>query len=171
MPGMPVRKGMKRCSVFFGAFLAAVVLIFALTGCGRKGAPVPDYSRDEFSFASLNAEAAADGTITFQGTVSGAAQNLEYMILEMQAVDGELCEGCPFLPQDQYRVDSRDAWENESGSSFSFVYRPVFSGSAYRWRLTGHNLYSGLPDVVSPMQTVFMDSSLAGPLSVPGSGE
>ena len=89
----------------------------------------------------------------------------------MQAVDGELCEGCPFLPQDQYRVDSRDAWESASGSSFSFVYRPVFPGSAYRWRLTGHNLYSGLPPVVSPMQTVFMDGTLGGPLSVPGIGE
>lgn len=171
MPGMPARNGMKRFSVFSGAWLVALALVIAVAGCGRKGDPVPDFSRDEFSFAALNAEAAADGTITFQGTVSGAAQNLEYMILEMQAVDGELCEGCPFLAQDQYRVDSRDAWESENGSTFSFVYRPVFSGSAYRWRLTGHNLYSGLPDVVSPMQTVFTDNSLGGTLSVPGLGE
>lgn len=171
MPGMPRRNGMKRCSVFSGAWLVALALVIAVAGCGRKGAPVPDYSRDEFSFATLHAEAAADGTVTFQGTVSGASQNLEYMVLEMQAVDGELCEGCPFLPQDQYRVDSRDAWENASGSSFSFVYRPVFSGSVYRWRLTGHNLYSGLPDVVSPMQTVFMDGSSGEKTSMSGLGE
>ena len=30
----------------------------------------------------------------------------------------------PLPAQDQYRVDSRDAWESNSGSSFSFVYRP-----------------------------------------------
>ena len=164
---------MKRRFVFSGAWFALIALCAALVvaGCGRKGDPVPDYSRDEFSFASLSAEAAADGTITFQGTVSGAAQNLEYMVLEMQAVDGELCEGFPFLPQDQYRVDSRDAWESNSGSSFSFVYRPVFSGSAYRWRLIGHNLYSGLPDVVSPMQTVFMDGYSGIDMSMPALGE
>lgn len=165
---------MKRCSAFSRVGMVALVLcaVLALVGCGRKGAPVPDYSRDEFSFATLSAEAAADGSITFRGTVSGAAQNLEYMVLEMQAVDGELCEGCPFLPQDQYRVDSRDAWENDTGSSFSFVYRPVFPGSAYRWRLIGHNLYSGLSPVESPMQTVFMDgSSLYEAVSLPEVGE
>ena len=140
-----------------------ICLMLVLVGCGRKGDPVPDYSLDEFAFGALSAEAAADGTVTFQGTVTGASQNLEFMVLEMQAVDGELCEGCPFLAQDQHRVDARDAWENETGSSFSFVYRPVFPGRVYRWRLTGHNLYSGLPDVVSPMQTVFMDGSLSMP--------
>ena len=164
---------MKRRFVFSGAWFALIALCAALVvaGCGRKGDPVPDFSRDEFSFASLSAEAAADGTITFQGTVSGAAQNLEYMVLEMQAVDGELCEGCPFLAQEQHRVDSRDAWENETGSAFSFVYRPVFPGSAYRWRLIGHNIYSGLPDVVSDMQTVFMEGSSYGAISMPGVGE
>ena len=164
---------MKRCSAFWGACLAALVLCSALVlaGCGRKGDPVPDFSRDEFSFATLGAEAAADGSITFQGTVSGASQNLEYMVLEMQAVDGELCEGCPFLAQDVHRVDSRDAWESDSGSSFSFVYRPVFPGSAYRWRITGYNLYSGLPPVVSPMQTVFMNGSPYEAVFMPESGE
>ena len=162
---------MKRCSAFSGAcFAILLIATLTLVGCGRKGDPVPDFSRDEFSFTSLSAEAAADGSVRFQGSVAGASQNLEYMVLEMQAVDGELCEGCPFLAQDQYRVDSRDAWESENGSSFSFVYRPVFPGGAYRWRLIGHNLYSGLPDVVSPMQTVFMDGS-SGALSMPEFGE
>lgn len=151
---------MERSSVLWKLFMPAALLCLALAlaGCGRKGAPVPDYSRDAFSFTDLAAEAAADGVITFSGSVSGAAQNMEYMVLEIQAVDGELCEGCPFLAQEQQRIDSRDAWESESGSSFSFVYRPVFSGYAWRWRLVGHNLYSGLADVISPMQTVFMDS-------------
>lgn len=155
----------------FGVFLAfSFCLLLALAGCGRKGAPIPDYSVDEFAFGELSAEAAADGAVTFQGAITGASQNVEYMVLEMQAVDGELCEGCPFLAQDQYRIDARDAWENNSGSAFSFVYRPVFPGTIYRWRLIGHNLYSGLPDVTSPMQTVFMQGA-SGALSVPGRGE
>lgn len=164
---------MKPCAVFSGIRVAAWMLCLAvlLVGCGRKGDPLPDYTIDAFSFAALSAEAAADGVVTFRGNVTGASQNLEYMVLEMQAVDGELCEGCPFLAQEQHRIDSRDAWENETGSSFSFVYRPVFPGTAYRWRLVGHNLYSGLPDVVSPIQTVFMEGSVYGDLAMPEYGE
>ena len=159
---------MKRRLVVFLAFSFCVFVLFG--GCGRKGAPIPDYSVDEFAFGALRAEAAADGSITFQGTVTGASQNMEYMVLEMQAVDGELCEGCPFLAQDQYRVDSRDAWESENGSSFSFVYRPAFKGEIYRWRIIGRNVYAGLPEVASPMQTVFMDG-VSGALSVAVPGE
>lgn len=161
---------MERSSVCWKILGATVLLCAALMlfGCGRKGAPVPDYSRDAFAFADLQAEAAADGAVTFSGRVTGASQNLEYLVLEMQAVDGELCEGCPFLAQEQQRVDSRDAWENETGSSFSFVYRPVFPGQAWRWRVVGHNLYSGLPDVTSPIQTVFAASA---PVSLFTDGE
>lgn len=162
---------MERSSVFWKltAALALLCVALMLGGCGRKGDPVPDHSRDAFAFADLRAVAAADGVVTFSGSVTGASQNLEYMVLEMEAVDGELCEGCPFLAQEQQRVDSRDAWESDSGSAFSFVYRPVFPGRAYRWRLVGHNLYSGLSDVTSPMQTVFMDP--LAPVSMPVDGE
>lgn len=123
-----------------------------ISACGRKADPVPDFSRDSFVFESLQAEMAVDGTVTFSGDVSGAFQNMEYMVLEMQPVDGELCKGCPFLPQDQHRVDSRDAWESENGSRFSFVYRPVFPAELYRWRIVGHNTYSGVPESVSRIE-------------------
>lgn len=148
--------------------VAMLICAALLAGCGRKGAPIPDFSKDEFGFAALEAEVAFDGAVTFQGHVTGEAQNLEYMVLEMQPVDGELCEGCPFLAQEQYRIDSRDAWESENGNAFRFAYRPVFSAAVYRWRIRGHNLYSGLPEVTSPIQVAgreaqFIDASVFEP--------
>ena len=141
-------------------FSAAALLICAaiLSGCGRKGDPIPDFSKDEFGFAALASEIALDGAVTFQGQVTGEAQNMEYMVLEIQPVDGELCEGCPFLAQEQYRVESRDAWESENGNAFRFAYRPVYPAEIYRWRLRGHYLYSGLPEVTSPIQVTARDA-------------
>ena len=141
---------LKKSSAILLVLLSAVII----SACGRKDDPVPDFSRDSFTFKELRADMAADGTVTISGDMNGAFQNMEYMVLEMQPVDGELCAGCPFLPQDQYRVDSRDAWESENGSRFSFVYRPVFPAELYRWRLIGHNTYSGVPDVTSNVESV-----------------
>ena len=151
-------------------FSAAALLICAalLSGCGRKGDPIPDFSKDEFGFAALASEISLDGAVTFQGRVTGEEQNMEYMVLEIQPVDGELCEGCPFLAQEQYRIDSREAWESENGNSFRFAYRPVYPADIYRWRIRGHNLYSGLPEVTSPIQvtnrgSLFIDAPVFAP--------
>lgn len=142
------------------AALLLILGIAVLCGCGRKDDPVPDFSRDSFAFHELSAMLAADGSVTFSGDLTGAFQNMEYMVLEMQPVDGEFCAGCPFLPQDKYRVDSRDAWESENGSRFSFVYRPIFSAELYRWRIIGHNTYSGVPAVTSFVQVVGTEQAL-----------
>lgn len=154
----------RRIGVFPALFIC---LLLALMGCGRKGDPIPNHSMDAFAFGALRAEASAGGAITVHGTVTGAAQNVEYLVLEIEAVAGELCQGCPFLAQDTYRIDAGDAMNN---NTFSFVYRPVFTGEIYRWRVIGHNVYAGLPSVTSPIQTVVMPWS-AGALSLPGEGE
>lgn len=139
--------------------LVLILSAMILAGCGVKGAPQPDYSRDIFGFTGLTAYLSADGVVTVSGDVTGAFQNVEYLVLEMQPVDGELCAGCPFVPQDQYRIDARDAWESENGSGFSVVYRPIFSAGLYRWRIVGHNIYAGINASVSPVQTVGSESA------------
>ena len=150
----------------------AVFLFGALAGCGLKGDPRPDFDRDSFSFGEISAVLAADGTVTVSGSLTGAFQNMHFLVLEMQPVDGELYKGCPFVPQDQFRIDARDAWENENGSRFSVVYRPIFAADMYRWRLIGHNIYSGIGAVVSPVQVVDYERSyLEQNSSVPVKGK
>ena len=92
---------MKKGSLFVyaGRLVLLLVLVgcFALSGCGLKGDPIPDSSSEAFGFEELSAEMTVDGVLTFQGQISGASRNLDYLILEIQPVDDELCLGCPFL--------------------------------------------------------------------------
>ena len=151
---------MKAC---FRKIRIAVLLVLAvalLAGCGVKGAPKPDYSRDAFGFSELSALLESDGVVTVSGKLTGAFQNAEYLVLQMQPVDGELCAGCPFLPQDQFRIDSRDIWEDGDGSNFSVIYSPLFPAELYRWRMVGYNIYAGIGAVVSEVQTVGTESAL-----------
>lgn len=152
---------MKKGSLFVyaGRLVLLLVLVgcFALSGCGLKGDPIPDSSSEAFGFEELSAEMTVDGVLTFQGQISGASRNLDYLILEIQPVDDELCLGCPFLAQEQQRFDSRDIWADLFGKNFSFVFAPAYPAAAYRWRLVGRNVFAGISETVSEIQVVGRD--------------
>ena len=133
--------------------LILLVLVFAMAGCGKKGLPVPDYSRQLFSWRNVFATLSEEGCLSVSGSVGGEAQNLAFMVLELEPLDAA-CAGCPFVPQEIYRIDSTDAWESPGGQTFRFAYCPAARSEAYRWRLVGRNVFSSLPAVVTPVRTV-----------------
>lgn len=133
--------------------LFALALVFALAGCGKKDAPMPDYSRQVFSWRNVFATLSDDGCVSIAGSVSGAPQNLASMVLELEPLDAA-CAGCPFVPQETHRVDSADAWESPDGETFRFAYCPSTRADAYRWRLVGRNVVPSLPVVPTPVRTV-----------------
>ena len=139
----------KICSA---ALLCLTATLFA--GCGVKGDPRPDYSRDGFGISSLASSVEAGGlVVSVSGKLTGAFQNADHLILQLQPVDGELCAGCPFLPQEQFLIESEDIWRDGDGTTFEAVVRPVFNVEMYRWRVIGHNTYAGIPAVVSNVQS------------------
>lgn len=133
--------------------LVLLVLIFAVAGCGKKSLPVPDYSRQLFSWRNVFATLSEDGCLSVSGSVGGETQNLAFMVLELEPLN-TACVGCPFVPQEIYRIDSTDAWESPDGQTFRFAYCPASHDGAYRWRLVGRNVFSGLPPVSTPVRTV-----------------
>ena len=133
------------------ALLCCAVLF--LCGCGKKGAPVPDQSRDTFAFSGYSAVLHGGG-LNIEGDISGAFQNVEYVVLELQPVDGELCEGCPFLAQEQKRFDAKEIWTVPGRSAISLSYRPLYSVQQYRLRLVAHNMYHGFPDIIGEVLPV-----------------
>lgn len=130
-----------------------LLLACVVTGCGKKGLPLPDYSRQLFSWRNVFAALSQNGCLSVSGSVGGEAQNLAFMVLELEPLDAA-CVGCPFVPQEIYRIDSTDAWESPDGQTFRFAYCPASRDTGYRWRLVGRNVFSSLPPVSTPVRTV-----------------
>lgn len=143
-----------------GMALALLFLLVAVAGCGKKGAPMPDYSRQLFSWRNVFATLSDEGCVSVSGSVGGETQNLAFMVLELEPLDAS-CVGCPFVPQETYRVNSADAWESSDGQTFRFAYCPATRSEAYRWRLMGRNVFASLPAVSTPVRTVGAEESAA----------
>ena len=122
-------------------------------GCGKKGAPLPDVKEDVFSFSACSAMLSVGG-LHVECRLAGAVRNLEYAVLELEPVDGELCSGCPFTAVEQKRFEAGELRDESAADRISLSYRPARMAESYRWRLVGHNTISGLPDVDSDVATV-----------------
>ena len=144
----------KICSVALLCLSAALV-----AACGVKGDPKPDYSHDNFGLASLASSVEFGGVLSVSGKLTGSYQNVDHLILQLQPVDGELCAGCPFLPQEQFLIESEDIWRDGDGTTFDAVVRPVFTAETYRWRIVGQNTYAGIPPVLSEVQSAGAEGS------------
>ena len=144
----------KICSIALLCLSAAFV-----AACGVKGSPKPDYSHDSFGIAALESSVEVSGVVSVRGKLTGAFQNVDHLILQLQPVDGELCAGCPFLPQEQFLIESEDIWRDGDGTTFDAVVRLVFIAETYRWRIVGQNTYAGIPLVVSDVQSAGAEGS------------
>ncbi len=132
--------------------LMTVLLVSAcallISGCGKKGDPVPDLSADVFSFADCEA-GLYGGSLNIAASVQGSFQNVEYIVLELQPEDGELCAGCPFLAQESARFEASVLWQGKDPSRIQLSYRPLTPAPSYRARLVGYNTKRGFPEVKS----------------------
>ena len=136
------------------------VLLAAFAGCGKKGMPRPDYSDQHFSWRNVSATRGESGCLTVRGQVSGQARNLQHISLELQEYDPD-CLGCPFVPTETHRADVARIWQGRTGENFSFNYCPGRLDKGYRWRLSGQNVYPGMPTVLTPARLIDAPVGLA----------
>ena len=144
-------------SLCVDALKAPALCIFLMAalaaGCGKKGDPLPDVAEDVFTFSACTATLRGGG-LNVECRLAGAVRNLEYAVLELEPVDGELCSGCPFTAVEQKRFEAGELRDESEADRISLSYRPARVTDAYRWRLVGHSTVSGLPDVESEVTTV-----------------
>lgn len=94
-----------------------------------------------------------EGTLTVQGTIAGALENVQAFSLELEAVE-EDCIGCPFVPAEKYARIPEEVWGGIRSRDFSFTVFPHTMNTVYRWRLVVYNSVSGLPNVMTPVYKV-----------------
>lgn len=147
-------------SCFVRKYRSAWLLLLCLTlvlaqGCGKKGDPSPKdpakvFTWEEVSVTSVNY------CINFSGTLKGATGNLDYVRLDLSAVNGpEDCPGCPFVASETHMISPSDGRYDPKTGKLSFTYCPS-RAEAYRWRASGVNVYRNLPHAVTKEGTVIM---------------
>ena len=128
------------------------MLVFC-TACGKKGDPLPQKVNQLFSLQNVFIIYNPEGTLSVQGTIVGAIQNVQAFTLELEAVD-EDCIGCPFVPVEKHSETAQAVWGDRRHSQFSFSILPHAKSNVYRWRLVVYNAVSGLTNAVTPVYKV-----------------
>lgn len=136
-----------KIKIYAVCFLA-LCFLFTQTACGKKGAPLPQESDRYFAFQNISLQVNSVGALTVMGTVTGNIKNIQGITFEIEAFD-ETCPTCPFVPTQSVVLNARNII-NGNGD-FSETVFPAQKADGYRWRLVGHNLYAGVPDVRSPV--------------------
>ena len=149
--------------------LVLCCLLLAAAGCGKKGAPVPQDSRNVFSWESADAVFTGnDGCLAISALMKGAARNVDGFTIELEPLSPspdstlpkelqtqqDTCEGCPFTPRETQELTPLQAISDESTTKFSFTYCPKTKAAAYRWRLVARNVFMAFPYALTPIKTL-----------------
>ena len=132
------------------SFVLLIIFSTIMGACGRKGAPLPQKVDQLYSFQDVYVYQNSAGSLTVMGTINGARQNTQALVLEIEGYD-ENCSTCPFVPVESFPIDPRAEWNSDVPREFSFTIMPTKLFTAYRWRLVGHNSIAGLPTVATPV--------------------
>ena len=133
--------------------LCCIVCLFCLVSCGKKGDPLPQKINQLFSLQNVFVTYNSEGTLTVQGSIVGALENVQAFSLELEAA-AEDCIGCPFVPAEKYARIPEEVWGGVRAQDFGFTVFPHTMSTVYRWRLVVYNSVSGLPNVMTPVYKV-----------------
>ena len=124
------------------AWLAAILLALVClvpAGCGKKEWPSPITRKDRFSWTSVSASR-SDSCLIIRGELSGAVQNLNQVILQLEA-SRELCPACPFTATESAIYALNDPSLSREGNRITITHCPVEPNTAVRLRLEGVNVF------------------------------
>jgi hypothetical protein len=128
---------MKRDRLFLGIAAVILVMSLAVSGCGKKGDPLPPRVKLPTAISDLNAASVPAG-VELRWSVPGKGEIIgSFKILRSEAADGgQACHGCP---QD-YRLlaaptvaDGR--LHNKGNGAFRYVDTDIREGRFYSYRV------------------------------------
>ena len=151
-------------------FIIALVLTLSLfaAACGKKGDPVPQDQKNQFSWESSRAAFTPNGCLAVSALMGGATQNVDGFSIELEPLSAKLdstlppelqtqqdtCEGCPFTPRETAEISPQATIAVDVGTRYAFTYCPQTKAAAYRWRLVARSVFRAYPYQLTPIQTV-----------------
>ncbi len=152
---------MKKNSYFKTAYcVLCAFLTISLLACGKKGLPIPQDSQQNFALESTSISMSEQGMISLLARLSGAYDNAERFILELEPESEETCTDCPFRPLERVELVPAAKKANEKGADYSFSYQVQSGAKKFRWRFIVQNRYKGYPHAVSKPANVYRDDIL-----------
>lgn len=136
------------------ALLLAILLgLLALcSGCGKKAWPTAQTGEDAFGLESVLARK-ADGCLEVEARLSGAAQNLQSVVLILEALDTP-CPGCPFQPTRSIELPLSSPQVRLQGNVLRLSFCGIDPQKAHRLKLEAANVYAGIAPVRSDVVLV-----------------
>ncbi|MEG2140382.1 MAG: hypothetical protein RRY20_06305 [Bilophila sp.] len=146
----------------------ALFLLLSVTGCGKKGDPMPQDQKNIFTWESANASLTANGCLAIAALMRGASQNVDGFTIELEPLSArpdstlpaelqtaqDTCEGCPFTPREHAEITPQQAAQADKGTRYTFTYCPQTKAAAYRWRLVARNVFMSFPFALTPVKAV-----------------
>lgn len=135
---------MNKFKMLFSLAIFSVLLsVFMLSGCGLKKWPEPQKREDSFAWGEIDA-ARRDNCLFIDINVSGAIENLDYLLVQLEPVGdkfGEGCPGCPFKAKQSVRFTRTSSGMKLVGSNVRLAVCGLKAEEVYRWKVVGYNVY------------------------------
>ncbi len=150
--GAPQKTDISRCCFHRTALclsLALGLLLFGVTGCGKKSWPEPNASQERYDFKDEKARI-AHNCLEIKTKLAGNKDNISKIILELAETDTDTdCPTCPFHAEMRVEFPLSDPQLQIGRNSIALRYCSLDPEASYRWRLVGYNNYPGLGPVTS----------------------
>lgn len=131
-----------------GGWIALLLLaLLVAAACGKKDWPSVQDEKEAFAWQAITAE--QEGScLTVSARLTGAAQNLASVVLELEAAQ-DLCRECPFQASRRTVYPLSAAQVKQEGLRLWLSHCGLEKGRRYRLRLLGRNRFSGMEAQIS----------------------
>ncbi len=129
-------------------FLAALLTVFAVTGCGKKMWPQPVADEEAFTLRETSVNR-FENCLQIETKIAGNADNLDHFVLQLEY--GQ-CQSCPFVAQEEQIFFLSTPGLKKSNDQITLTFCP--KKIPERIRLVGYNRYRQLPASVSRVLTI-----------------
>lgn len=133
--------------------LAALLALITVTGCGKKGPPVPQDKPGTFVWTSAAATPVDTNCIGFSGSLQGDMLRLDSVVIELESIAEDAnCPTCPFKPTMRRTYSAGMLGLMGENNEFTQTICVDDNAPSYRWRLVARSTHRNAPYALSSVE-------------------